>query len=162
MIIKNQYKFEKLNNSNITNVCELYLQEEKMQLSEGQLHIYKKQVQKVYKRILNQGSYIYGCFDTDANNLLIAAINVNKCFDCYPGGYIEHPYIHLETFIVRKEYQNNGIGTELLKKTLELVKEEGCTYIIMQSNNLVVQHIAKKLGLTKSVADMRKDFINNN
>lgn len=50
----------------------------------------------------------------------------------YIGGF--------NVIIVRKEYQNQGVGTELLTRVLEVIKEEGCTYAIMQSGNPAVQH----------------------
>ena len=107
--------------------------------------------------MLSRGSYIYGCFD-DETKQLVGAITVNKCLDVYLN-YVDKPYIHLETFIVRKEYQNQGVGTELLTRVLEVIKEEGCTYVIMQSGNPAAQHMAKKVGITDSLTDMRIDFV---
>ena len=150
------YEFRKLEVLNVPYIRKLYFQEEGIHMNIMQVRHYEARVRKVYSEMLRRGSYIYGCFDAKTNQL-IGAITVNKCLDCYPN-YTDNPYVHLETFIVHKEYQNKGIGTQLLKHVLEVIKEEGCTYVIMQSNNLTVQHIAKKAGLTSSLSDMRIDF----
>ena len=117
---------------------------------------YIKRAKDVYFNMLLTDCYTYGCY-TSKDNKLVGVINVNKCLDYYPG-YCDNPYVHLETFIVHKDYQDKGIGTQLLTDVLKTIKNEGCTYAIMQSNNPAVQHIAKKAGLTNSLSDMRIDF----
>jgi len=151
------YEFRKLEVYHVPCIRNLYFQEEDIQMNFMQVQHYEARVRKVYARMLSMGSYIYGCFDTE-NKKLVAVITVNKCFDCYPC-YTDNPYVHLETFIVHKDYQNKGIGTKLLTKVLEVVKKEGCTYVIMQSNNPAVQHIARKVGLVDTLSDMRVDFV---
>jgi len=150
-------KFRKLDKYEATALRDLYFQEEGLQMNLMQTRHYEERVRKIYGEMLSRGSYIYGCFDTETKKL-IASITVNKCLDCYPN-YTDNPYVHLETFIVHKEYQNKGIGTQLLNHVLEVIKEEGCTYVIIQSNNPAAQHIARKVGLINSLADMRIDFV---
>ena len=151
------YIFKKLEVLNVPCVRALYFQEENISMNIMQVRHYEARARKVYAEMLSRGSYIYGCFDNETKRL-VGAITVNKCLDLYPN-YMDKPYIHLETFIVRKEYQNQGVGTKLLTRVLEVIKEEGCTYVIMQSGNLAVQHMAKKVGLTESLTDMRIDFV---
>lgn len=158
-MVLNMYQFKKLEINDMHNLRKLYFQEEDIQMDVLQIQGYESKITNVYEQMMLRGSYIYGCFEKK-NSRLIAAITVNKCLDCYPG-YTDEPYIHLETFIVHKEYQNKGIGTQLITNVLEIIKEEGCTYIIMQSNNPAVQRIARKAGLSDSLTDMRIDFADN-
>lgn len=151
------YNFEKLEILNVPCIRKLYFQEEDIHMNFRQVQHYEARARKVYAEMLNRGSYIYGCFDEETKQL-IGAITVNKCLDLYPD-YVDRPYVHLETFIVHKDYQNQGIGTQILTRVFELVKDEGCTYVIMQSGNQIVQHIAKKVGLIGSLVDMRVDFV---
>lgn len=153
------YTFTKLEMVNVPCIRELYFQEENIDMNFMQIQHYEFRARQVYARMLNQGSYIYGCFNEETKQL-IGALTVNKCLDLFPN-YLNNPYIHLETFIVHKDYQNQGIGTQILTRVLEAVKQEGCTYVIMQSDNQAIQHIAKKIGLTKSLTDMRIDFVTN-
>lgn len=141
--------------NDIEEVCKLYLSEEKIVLNIEQFKDYISLACNVYSKMLNNGSYIFGCFE---GNQLLGVINVNKNWDFYPG-YENNPYVHLETFIVKKEYQNNNIGTFLLENVIELLKQEGVTYIIMQSDNEYVKKISRKVGLNDHSYDMRVDFV---
>lgn len=141
--------------NDIEEVCKLYLSEEKIDLNEEQFKNYISSARNVYLKMLNNGSYTFGCFE---ENQLLGVINVNKNWDFYPG-YENNPYVHLETFIIKKEYQNNNIGTFLLENVIELLKQEGVTYIIMQSDNEYVKKISRKVGLNDHSYDMRVDFV---
>lgn len=149
--------YKKLEIADMPALRDLYFQEESLKYDCNKTKSFDERICKVYSEMLSRGSYILGWFDT-IDNMLVGAITVNKCLDCYPG-YESNPYVHLETFIVHKEYQNKGIGTELLKKAIDFVISDGCTYILMQSHNPAVIHIAKKVGLTESLTDMRKDLV---
>ena len=151
--------YKKLEIVDMSELRNLYFQEEDIQYDYHETKSFDTRICKVYGEMISRGSYILGCFDT-TNNMLVGAITVNKCLDCYPG-YVDNPYVHLETFIVHKKYQNKGIGTKLLAKALKFVKSEGCTYVLIQSNNPAVIRIAKKIGLTESLIDMRMDFVQN-
>lgn len=142
--------------SDIDAVCKLYLAEENIQYSGSELSDYIDKSREVYQRMLNFGSYTLGCFTGD--DILIGVININKILDYYPK-YEKYPYIHLETFIVDKQWQGLGVGTFLMFNALELARQEGVTYIIIQSSNPRVHSICEKLGLIDSRRDMRIDFI---
>ena len=140
--------------TDIEKVCRLYMQEEGLCLNELEYEKYISSAQKVYIKMLENGSYTYGCFN---ENELLGVINVNKNWDYYPR-YENNPYVHLETLIVSKKFQNNKIGTFLFENLMQLIKYEGVTYIIMQSDNEYVQKIAKKIGLNEHSYDMRIDY----
>lgn len=141
--------------SDIEKVCKLYLSEEEINLSKKQFENYILSARNVYLKMLDNGSYTLGCFE---ENQLIGVININKNWDYYPR-YENAPYVHLETFIVKKECQNNNIGTFLLENVMQLLKQEGVTYIIMQSDNEYVKKISKKVGFNNHSYDMRVDFV---
>lgn len=149
-MIKN-IKCKKININEIENAFYLYCKEEGIEAHYGDIN----KAKQIYKRMLNRDSYTVGAW---LDERLVGVINVNKILDYYPK-YLDYPYVHLETFIVDKEYQNMGIGTYLFKETLSLIKNEGVSYIIIQSCNKFVQKIAQKSGLTESLKDMRIDFI---
>lgn len=140
--------------ADITEVCKLYLAEEAISLNKSQFDIYISSAQRVYLKMVNNGSYTYGCFE---KNQLLGVINVNKNWDYYPR-YENAPYVHLETFIIKKEYQNKRIGLYLFENLINSLKQEGVTYIIMQSDNEYVQRIAQKVGFNEHSYDMRIDF----
>ena len=147
---------KKITISDISDVCDLYISEENLQLNSNEYKNYIINAQEVYKKMHANGSYTLGCF-LDSGEI-VGVINVNKILDYFPN-YENNPYIHLETFIVKKDYQNKGVGTYLMTNTMELIKKEGCTYVIIQSNNKYVQRICQKIGLKDSIRDMRYNFI---
>lgn len=140
--------------NDITDVCDLYLAEESIRLNEEQYNIYISSALNAYLKMLHNDSYTYGCYENDQ---LLGVINVNKNWDYYPG-YETGPYVHLETFIVRKDYQNRKIGLYLFENVVNSLKAENVTYIIMQSDNEYVQRIAHKVGFNEHSYDMRIDF----
>lgn len=146
----------KIEESDILNVCNLYLNEENIVYSKADFEDYIFNAKKIYKEMLKNGSYTFGCFSDD--NKLIGVVNVNKILDYYPK-YDKDPYVHLETCIVDKNWQNQGVGTFLLTSVFELIKLEGVSYIIIQSANPFIHSICKKIGLTDSRKDMRIDFV---
>ena len=109
--------YKKLEIADMTALRDLYFQEESLKYDCNKTKSFDERICKVYGEMLSRGSYILGCFD---GSMLVGAVTVNKCLDCYPG-YEDNPYVHLETFIVHKEYQNKGIGTELIKKAIDFV-----------------------------------------
>jgi ribosomal protein S18 acetylase RimI-like enzyme len=148
--------YEKLSMDNIFLIADLYSQEENIQLNRMQRQAYETRIRKIYQQMLARGSYVYGCMDTE-RHCLAGAITVNKCLDLYPG-YENAPYVHLETLIVHKDFQRQGIGTKLLSDVTGLLKDEQVTYVIMQSDNPYVKDIANKAGLTESLTDMRMNL----
>lgn len=145
----------KIELEDIGKVCELYLQEENLNYNELKKAKYINKAKKVYKKMLKHGSYTAACFTE--NEELMAVVNVNKILDYYPR-YEKKPYIHLETLIVKKEYQNQGVATYLLRCVKENLEKEGYTYIIAQSKNPYVRKILKRIGL-KETAGFTLDTI---
>ena len=140
----------------INDVCNLYIDEDNLNFESDEYRTYIIKAKEIYKKMLSNGSYTLGCFSD--NDEILGVININKILDYYPK-YENNPYIHLETFIVKKDYQNKGVGTFLMTSAFELIKKEGATYVIIQSNNKFVQRICHKIGLKDTVIDMRCDFI---
>ena len=147
---------KKVGLEDIVKVCELYLQEENLEYNDRKKEKYIKRSKRIYKKMLKRGSYTLACYSENGN--ILGVVNVNKILDYYPK-YEKEPYIHLETLIVKKTEQNKGIATYLLKSAKEILDKEGYTYIIAQSNNIYVQKILKKVGLTDSSVDMRIDIV---
>lgn len=103
-----------------------------------------KEAQKIYENLLANGNYTYACY---IEGKVVGVVNIYKNMQYYPTD-LDAPYVHLECVIVDHNYQNKGIGTELITKAVELVKKEGCTYIIGQSKNPFMQKVFYKAGLT--------------
>lgn len=139
--------FKKVPLENASMVYELYCKEENIEvdIEKCQLAI------KIYEKLLKDGNYTYACY---VNNKIIAVVNVYKNMQYYPTD-LDVPYVHLECVIVDKQYQCIGIGTELITNVINLVKAEGCTYIIGQSAVIAMQKVFYKSGLTDA---SNKDF----
>lgn len=99
----------------------------------------------------NKGDYVFGAFDSNADGKLVGAVTVHYMLDLYPK-YDKAPYCHLETIIVAKSHQNNGVGTLLLTEVIRQLKNEGVTYIIAQTatDNLAMQTVYNKLDMEPS------------
>jgi RimJ/RimL family protein N-acetyltransferase len=64
------------------------------------------------------------------------------------GPLSEDKLAYLEQLIVREEYRQQGLGTELLKRLVEVAKDEGCQYIRynVHWDNPAAIAVAKKCG----------------
>ncbi len=140
-------EFKKVPLEDVYMVYELYCNEEKLQVKEEDL----LKAKEIYSELLSRGNYTYACY---IDNKIIGVVNVYKNMQYYPTD-LNAPYIHLECVIIDLEYQNKGIGTELLTNVVNLVKEEGYTYIIGQSHEKAMQRVFYKAGLTTTDC---KDF----
>ena len=132
--------YKKVPIKDVSMVYDLYCREEKCDVLKDDVD----KATKIYQQLLEQGCYTYACY---INNKIVGVVNVYKNMQYYPTD-LNAPYVHLECVIVDELYQNQGIGTELITKAVELVKKEGCTYIIGQSSNLYMQKAFLKGGLT--------------
>lgn len=133
-------EFKKVPLEDVEMVFKLYCDIEKCEVTEKNL----KKATKIYKELLQKGNYTYACY---IDKKIIAVVNVYKNMQYYPTD-LYAPYIHLECVMVDKNYQNKGIGTQLITNVISLVKSEGFTYIIGQSPNPFMQRIFYKAGLT--------------
>ena len=132
--------YKKVPIEDIPEVYDLYCREEKCDVLKDDLY----KAIKIYKQLLEQGCYTYSCY---INDKIVGVVNVYKNMQYYPTD-LNAPYVHLECVIVDKLYQNQGIGTELITKAVELIKKECCTYIIEQSSNPYMQKAFLNGGLT--------------
>jgi Acetyltransferase (GNAT) family. len=145
--------FKKVPLEDVYMVYELYCKEENIELEQNKI----ERAKEIYSEILFNKSYTYACYIDDR---IVASVNVYKNMQYYPTD-LEAPFIHLECVMVLKEYQNQGIGTELITNVINLVTKEGCTYIIGQSPNPAMQKVFYKAGLTdQSCKDFRKEVFN--
>lgn len=132
--------FKKVPLKDVEMVFKLYCDLEKCEVIEEDL----KKAIKIYEELLQRGNYTYACY---MDNKIVAVVNVYKNMQYYPTD-LYAPFVHLECVMVDENYQNMGIGTELITNVINLVKEEGYTYIIGQSPNPFMQKIFYKAGLT--------------
>ena len=67
---------------------------------------------------------------------------------------------YMFAFRVRKDLQNKGYGTYLLKETLAALKEEGYSEFTVgvEDDNLRAIHIYQKLGFTELVLRSREEY----
>ena len=145
-------EYKKIKLKEVDQVYKLYCQEESMVIEPMAI----EKARKIYSLMLANDSYTFACFKDEK---IIAVVNVNKILDYYPD-YQNAPYVHLETIIVAKEYQGQGIGTQLLTECIKLLKTEGVTYIIGQSKNPTMKSVFIKAGLIdQSCDDFRVNFI---
>lgn len=73
----------------------------------------------------------------------------------------EAPFGFLEYVIIDEAYKGKGLGTILVKKVIELAKEEGC-YKLICTSRLGKQEIHswyEKLGFKKHGIEFRMDLI---
>lgn len=139
--------YKKVPTEDVPMVYKLYCGIEKCNVVKSDMD----KAMKIYEQLLERGSYTYACY---IDNKIIGVVNVYKNMQYYPTD-LNAPYVHLECVMVDKLYQNQGIGTELISKAVELVKKEGCTYIIGQSPNPYMQKAFLKGGL---IIQNCKDF----
>ena len=137
--IKNKI-YKKVPIEDVQLVYDLYCREEKCNSLKKDL----TKATKIYRQLLQKGCYTFACY---IDNKIVGVVNVYKNMQYYPTD-LHAPFVHLECVIVDELYQNQGIGTELISNVVELVKQEGCTYIIGQSSNPYMQKVFLKSGLT--------------
>lgn len=124
----------------VKSVYSIYCEIEKCPVTESSII----QAESIYQNLIEKDSYTLGAY---VNNELIGAINVYKNMQYYPTD-LDAPFVHLECCMIKKDYQNKGVGTKLLTEAFRIIREEGCTYIIAQSPILAMQKILFKVGLT--------------
>ena len=132
--------YRKVPIEDVSMVYRLYCEIEKCDVTDGDVN----KAIKIYQQLLKQGCYTFACY---IDNKIVGAVNIYKNMQYYPTD-LNAPFVHLECVMIKPLYQNKGIGTELITKAVELVKKEGCTYIIGQSPNPYMQKAFLKGGLT--------------
>ena len=102
-------------------------------------------------------------FEEELNNILatylVAKID-NKVVG-YIGMWFVMDECHITNVAVHSEYRNNKIATRLINELLNLCKEHGTTYIMLEvrTNNIPAQNLYSKFGFTEEV--IRKDYYKN-
>lgn len=132
--------FKKVPLKDVAMVYEIYCSIENCEKIQSDV----KRAKAIYKKdILNKGSYTYACY---LDGKIVASVNIYKNMQYYPTD-LYAPFVHLECVMVHKSFQGKGIGSELIKNAIDLVKQEGCTYIIGQTPVEAMKKIFFKAGL---------------
>lgn len=144
---KSKLYFGKIQDRGLIQLASLYCTEEGIEVTQD----YYKNICNVNSEMNNKGDYVFGAFDSNDNGKLVGAVTVHYMLDLYPK-YDKAPYCHLETIIVAKSHQNNGVGTALLTEVIRQLKNEGVTYIIAQTatDNLAMQKVYERLDMEPS------------
>ena len=102
-------------------------------------------------------------FEEELNNILatylVAKID-NKVVG-YIGMWFVMDECHITNVAVHSDYRNNKIATRLINELLNLCKEHGTTYIMLEvrTNNIPAQNLYSKFGFTEEV--IRKGYYKN-
>ena len=139
--------FRKVEQDDLIQLANLYCSEEDIDVAQD----YYKNICDIYIAMQEKGDYVFGAFNSENESKLVGAVTVHYMLDLYPK-YDKAPYCHLETIIVAKSHQNNGVGTSLLAEVVRQLKNEGVTYIIAQTatDNLAMQTVYNKLEMKPS------------
>lgn len=79
----------------------------------------------------------------------------------YIGMWFVMDECHITNVAVLSEYRENGIATKLINEMLNLCKEHGTTYIMLEvrESNIPAQKLYSKFNFTEEV--VRKDYYKN-
>ena len=102
-------------------------------------------------------------FEEELKNLLatyLVAKIENKIIG-YIGMWFVMDECHITNIAVLSEYRNRGIATKLINEMLNLCKEHGTTYIMLEvrESNIPAQKLYSKFNFTEEV--VRKDYYKN-
>ena len=92
---------------------------------------------------------------------LIKNTKINKKIIGYIGMWFVMDECHITNVAVLSEYRKKGIATKLIKEMLNLCKEHGTHYIMLEvrKSNLPAQKLYLKFNFTEEV--IRKDYYKN-
>jgi glucosamine-phosphate N-acetyltransferase len=105
-------------------------------------------MKKVLLEIENQNGYIY-IAKRDKEIIGTATLLVEQKF-IHGGGKVGH----IEDVSVRKEYEGNGVASEMINSLIEVAKENGCYKIILDCKDKLLPFYGK-LGFVHSDNCMR-------
>ena len=90
---------------------------------------------------------LYSLFEAARSVLWIALIDDLPvgCCGIYPTPGLKENYAELVKFYLDKNYRNNGIGKELMLRSIQSAKEFGYTHLYLES----LPHFSKALGMYK-------------
>lgn len=145
----------KLSIKDCTQIAEVYCEEENIIITE----LYLDKLKNAFTKIIDKGDFVLGAFKED---ILAGCISVHLMYDTYPG-YTDGPYAHIETMIIKKEYRNIGVGSELLRKAVEELSSQNVTYIIIQTGeyNIAARRSIEKAGFGLENVNYIIKFDNN-
>ena len=102
-------------------------------------------------------------FEEELKNILatyLVAKIENKIVG-YVGMWFVMDECHITNIAVHSNYRKNGIATKLINEMLNLCKEHGTNYIMLEvrASNIPAQKLYSKFGFTEEV--IRKDYYKN-
>jgi ribosomal protein S18 acetylase RimI-like enzyme len=146
----------KLRECNITDLKELqkisfetYHETFKEMCSEEVMQNYAKKafdIQKIHQELNNKNSKFFFLY---CDNLLSGYIKINE-YDAQHALKSDN-YMELERIYVKKDFQGIGLGKYLLKKTIQIAKENAkkCLWLSVWEKNKSAIEFYKKFGFEK-------------
>lgn len=102
-------------------------------------------------------------FEEELKNILATYLvaKIDKKIVGYIGMWFVMDECHITNIAVLSEYRNRGIATKLINEMLNLCKEHGTTYIMLEvrESNIPAQKLYSKFNFTEEV--VRKDYYKN-
>ena len=110
-----------------------------------------KKAKEVFKKIKSDKNYKIYVAVIDSKVVGTTTLFIEQKF-IHDGGKVGH----IEDVAVRKEYQDKGIGKEVVKALLGYAKKEGCYKTILDCTDDLIQFY-EKIGFKRHSNSMRFD-----
>lgn len=110
-----------------------------------------KKASDILKKIKSNPDHIIYVAELDSRIVGATTLFVEQKF-IHDGGLVGH----IEDVVVRKEYQDKGIGQKLVKALLEYAKKKGCYKTILDCTDDLVPFY-EKIGFKRYSNSMRFD-----
>lgn len=133
--------YRKMEYADVRLAYSIYCGEENIPFTEEGV----RAAQKAWVELDQKGDMIIGAFDS--SGCIRGCLSLHFMSDLYPG-YTEGPYVHIETIIVDRHEQGQGVGTALMQKAVEIAQMKNATYGIVQTGtmNISARRIFENAG----------------
>jgi glucosamine-phosphate N-acetyltransferase len=111
-----------------------------------------KKLEEIFDKVKSQGTYIFVAVKDDGQIIGAVSLLIEQKFT--HGGVLAG---HIEEVATRKEFEGMGVASTLIKKAIEIVKENNCYKLILDCKDSLVPFY-ERFGFESKGNYMRIDF----